>query len=132
VQIGEFAEALGVTPRAIRHYESTGLLEPFDRDGNGYRVYDRSQLERAGRIRDLLASGLPTRVVAELIDTLTDAGGIYPEHVDPGALTAVEDEWERMCRCVACMEARRDALRVYLDALGGGARSAAPSAAPSV
>ncbi|MFF1632476.1 MerR family transcriptional regulator [Leifsonia sp. NPDC058248] len=128
VQIGEFAEALGVTPRAVRHYESTGLLAPLDRDGNGYRVYDRSQLERAGRVRDLLASGLPTRMVAELIDTLSDAGGIYPEHVDPGTLTAVEDEWDRMCRCVACMEARRDALRVYLDALGDATRSTASSA----
>jgi DNA-binding transcriptional MerR regulator len=117
VQIGEFAEALGVTPRVIRHYESTGLLSPAERGANGYRIYDPSQLDRATRARDLLASGLPTRIVAELIDSLTDAGGIYPEHVDPGTLTAVEDEWERMCRCVACMEARRDALRGYLDAL---------------
>lgn len=60
MQIGEFAAELGVTPHVIRHYEATGLLSPVARDANGYRVYDRSQLERAARARDLLASGLPT------------------------------------------------------------------------
>ncbi|MFF7214510.1 MerR family transcriptional regulator [Streptomyces sp. NPDC008238] len=115
--IGEFASHAGTTPRMLRHYEDTGLLLPTGRDANGYRVYAQEQLPRARQIQALLASGLPATLVRRLLDALTDNDGIYPEHVDPATVTAVESEWERMCRCVDCMAARRDALRAYLDQL---------------
>jgi DNA-binding transcriptional MerR regulator len=118
--IGEFAAEVGVTPRMLRHYEDTGLLAPAERDANGYRLYAEEQLPRARQIQALLAAGMPTTLVHTLLETLTDAGGIYPEHVDPDTVGAVESEWERMCRCVDCMAARRDALRSYLDQLQAG------------
>lgn len=115
--IGEFASEAGTTPRMLRHYEDTGLLTPVGRDANGYRIFAAEQLPRARQVQALLASGMPATLVRQLLDVLTDTGGIYPEHVDPETLTAVETEYERMCRCVACMTARRDALRAYLDQL---------------
>ncbi|MER7558949.1 MerR family transcriptional regulator [Nocardioides sp. NPDC126508] len=115
--IGEFAKQSGTTPRMLRHYEETGLLEPAGRDANGYRSYAPEQLARARQIQALYASGLPSAMVGQLLDALTEDGGIYPEHVDPETVTAVESEWERMCRCVDCMVARRDAIRSYLDQL---------------
>lgn len=118
--IGEFASEAGTTRRMLRHYEDTGLLMPAGRDSNGYRMYAEEQLPRARQIRALLTAGLPTPLVGQLLDALTDSGGIYPEHVDRDTVTAVETEWERMCRCVDCMAARRDALRAYLDQLTSG------------
>ncbi|WP_040163505.1 MerR family transcriptional regulator [Microbacterium gorillae] len=115
--IGEFASEAGTTPRMLRHYEDTDLLAPASRDTNGYRIYSPEQLPRARQIQALLASGMPATLVRQLLDVLTDAGGIYPEHVTAETVTAVETEYERMCRCVECMAARRDALRVYLDQL---------------
>ncbi|OYO00062.1 MerR family transcriptional regulator [Enemella evansiae] len=117
--IGEFAAEVGTSARMLRHYEDTGLLEPAGRDGNGYRVYAAEQLPRARQIKGLIDAGVPTALVAQLIDALTDSGGIFPEHVDPGTVEAVESEWQRMCRCVDCMVARRDALGAYLGALKG-------------
>jgi DNA-binding transcriptional MerR regulator len=118
--IGEFASKTGTTPRMLRHYEDTGLLSPVGRDTNGYRIYDPEQLPRARQIQALLASGMPATLVRRLLDALTDTGGIHPEHNDPETVGAVENEWERMCRCVECMAARRDALRAYLDQLRTG------------
>lgn len=102
----------------IRYYEEQTLLPAAARDSNGYRSYEESLIPRARQVTALLAAGLPSRTVLHLLDSLTDAGGIYPEHVDPATVQAVEDEYERMCRCVDCMAARRDALRAYLDELG--------------
>lgn len=117
MRIGEFAALTGVSARMLRYYEQQGLLVPAGRDANGYRSYDETQAGTARRIRGLIDAGLPSRLVAGLLDTLTDAGGIYPEHVDPGTVQSVHDEWQRMCRCVVCMQARRDALKSYLDEL---------------
>ncbi|OYO14293.1 MerR family transcriptional regulator [Enemella evansiae] len=117
--IGEFAAELGTSARMLRHYEDTGLLAPAGRDGNGYRVYAAEQLPRTRQIKGLIDAGVPTALVAQLIDALTDSGGIFPEHVDPGTVEAVESEWQRMCHCVDCMVARRDALGAYLGALKG-------------
>lgn len=117
MRIGEFAAATGITERSLRHYEDVGLLVP-DRAANGYREYAESIIERACEIRDLVAAGIPLRLVADIIDASSGAGGVYAEHLAPEARRAVENEWERMCRCVECIAVRRDALRVYLDGYG--------------
>ncbi|CAM3918479.1 MerR family transcriptional regulator [Tsukamurella ocularis] len=119
MRIGEFAALTGISERSLRHFEDVGLLVP-DRAANGYRDYSRDLIGRAGDVRDLVSAGIPTRLVADLLDAASDAGGVDAVHLAPGARRAVEAEWERMCRCVECIAARRDALRAYLD--GDGAR----------
>ncbi len=39
MKIGTIAEKSGVSPKAIRYYESIGLVRPADRRPNGYRSY---------------------------------------------------------------------------------------------
>ena len=39
MNIGTVAERSGVSPKAIRYYESIGLVRPADRRANGYRSY---------------------------------------------------------------------------------------------
>ena len=43
MRIGELAERAGTTTRALRYYESRGLLTA-QRDNNGYRVYTEDGL----------------------------------------------------------------------------------------
>jgi DNA-binding transcriptional MerR regulator len=45
----------------LRHYERVGLLLP-EQLPNGFRSYGCSDIAAVGRIRALLAVGLPTRV----------------------------------------------------------------------
>ena len=122
MQIGEFATASGTSARMLRHYEAQGLLAPAARETNGYRDYDETQIPLARQINGLIQAGLPTRLIKDMLSAVAGIDGIYPEHVDPGVVERVEDEWQRMCRCVACMAQRRDALRDYLDQIAAKAR----------
>lgn len=67
MRIGELAEHLGISPRALRHYENQGLLVP-SREHNGYRVYDEVAIGRAGAVKDLLAVGLTAQDVRGYLD----------------------------------------------------------------
>ena len=67
-QVGEFARIGGVTPKALRHYDSIGLFSPaFTDPSNGYRWYSPVQLAALRRIVALRDLGVPLREVAELI-----------------------------------------------------------------
>ncbi|HEY8547058.1 MAG TPA: MerR family transcriptional regulator, partial [Acidimicrobiales bacterium] len=72
LRIGELAQLTGVSRRALRHYERQGLL-PARRGDNGYRHFDRDAVARVGAIRELLAMGLPTRLVREVLPCVLDA-----------------------------------------------------------
>src|SRR5919206_2487735 len=70
--IGRFADATGLTVKALRHYDAIGLLQPAHVDPTtGYRYYDTGQVEDAVAIRRLRALELPL----EEIRTLLEADG---------------------------------------------------------
>jgi DNA-binding transcriptional MerR regulator len=73
MQIKDAAKELNLTPRILRHYEQAGLLAPA-RDANGYRSYGPADLRKAGRIRDMIATGFSTREVLAMAPCLTDEG----------------------------------------------------------
>ncbi|MGB3877020.1 MAG: Cu(I)-responsive transcriptional regulator [Shinella zoogloeoides] len=89
MNIGEAAEATGVTAKMIRHYEQIGLIRAAGRTGSGYRVYgpkDLSTLSFIRRARDLGFS------IAQIRNLLTlwqdrarassDVKRIASEHID--------------------------------------------------
>lgn len=67
--IAEVARAAGVTSRALRHYESVGLLRPTRVADNGYRFYGEAEIARLYRILSLRALDLP---LADIARVLTD------------------------------------------------------------
>jgi DNA-binding transcriptional MerR regulator len=68
LSIGRFADATGLTVKALRHYDEIGLLEPARVDpNNGYRYYDAAQIEDAVTIRRLRALELPLDEIRELL-----------------------------------------------------------------
>ncbi|MGW5112248.1 MerR family transcriptional regulator [Nocardia sp. NPDC004123] len=64
--ISELSQRSGVSARALRHYDRSGLLEA-GRRSNGYRDFPESSVERVRRIRTLLEVGLELSGVAELL-----------------------------------------------------------------
>ena len=68
LSIGRFADATGLTVKALRHYDEIGLLAPAHVDpSSGYRYYDAAQLEDAVTIRRLRALELPLDEIGELL-----------------------------------------------------------------
>lgn len=45
-QIGEVANELNINPKTIRYYEEFGLIPPPQRTERGYRVFNRSDIDR--------------------------------------------------------------------------------------
>lgn len=58
LKIQEFARRGGVSIRALRHYDSFGLLKPTARSRSGYRLYEESDLQRLHQIVAMKAFGL--------------------------------------------------------------------------
>src|ERR1051325_7783348 len=66
--IGRFADASGLTVKALRHYDEIGLLVPARvAPDNGYRYYDPAQVEDAVTIRRLRALELPLDEIKALL-----------------------------------------------------------------
>jgi PPM family protein phosphatase len=58
--IGAFARAAGLTPKALRLYDQSGLLRPAAVDpDSGYRLYDPVQLRHARLVAELRRIGMP-------------------------------------------------------------------------
>ena len=66
--IGQLADYVGVTPRAIRHYHQLGLLPEPERTSSGYRSYAAQHVIDLQRIKVLTSAGVPLARVRELID----------------------------------------------------------------
>jgi DNA-binding transcriptional MerR regulator len=66
--IGRFADATGLTVKALRHYDHIGPLTPAHVDAqSGYRYYDTAQIEEAVAIRRLRALEMPLDEVRQLL-----------------------------------------------------------------
>ncbi|WP_416986339.1 MerR family transcriptional regulator [Streptomyces sp. T028] len=106
MRIGELAEAVGVTTRAVRHYHQLGLLPEPERLANGYRDYTLRHAVVLARIRRLTELGLG---LAEIRDVLAeDAGKDLVE-----VLTELDQD---LARQEVAIRERRARLRVLLDA----------------
>ncbi len=74
IPISRYARFVGLTVKALRHYDAIGLLEPAEVDAwTGYRMYRMAQVEPGRLIRRLRDLGL---TLAEVRLALDDEGRI--------------------------------------------------------
>ncbi|HET6989059.1 MAG TPA: MerR family transcriptional regulator [Kribbella sp.] len=112
--ISEFGRRTGLSQKALRLYDVSGLLPPAQVDpANGYRLYDEEQLERARRISVLRQLDMPLTKIAEVL-----AGS------DEEALIRLDRWWIAQ---EATTAARRATLQYLRDRLS---RSGSPGLAP--
>ncbi len=65
--IGEAAKAAGVTARAVRFYESRGLVPTPDRSASGYRLFTDDDVDVLTFIRRGRSLGLSLDAIAEVL-----------------------------------------------------------------
>jgi DNA-binding transcriptional MerR regulator len=106
VLIGELSRRTGVGERLLRYYERVGLIHSRRR-ANGYRDYSEETVETVRRIRALLAAGLPTRVILQLLPCASDGTGLRP---CPGVLDNLRTQLTVLDRRAADLAEARDLL----------------------
>ena len=74
VKIGELAETAGVTTKAIRYYESIGVLDEPARTDAGYRSYGPDAIERLDFVKQAQATGLALAEIRSILE-IKDRGG---------------------------------------------------------
>ncbi|OZC74021.1 MerR family transcriptional regulator [Rhodococcus sp. 06-462-5] len=120
MRIGELAEKTGVAARMLRYYEEQGLISPRRLD-NGYRVYDDYLIDRVKKIRGLVDTGIPTRIVANILPCLGKPQELVVENADPALYALLVDERDRMNDKIDFLTHNRDSITSYLDAMARAA-----------
>lgn len=102
----EFAEAAGVTVRALHHYDRLALLQP-KRTEAGYRVYGSRELERLEQIVALKFLGLPLKQIKVLLDR--DTRGL--QEALRSQRQALEEKRRRLDQAIGAIREAERALR---------------------
>ncbi|MFF7648247.1 MerR family transcriptional regulator [Streptomyces sp. NPDC007983] len=112
MRIGELARRAGVTTKAVRYYESLGLLTPV-RLANGYRDYGEHDVRLVREIRALSGLGLPVERTRPFLDCLA----VGHQHVDdcPSSLAEYRQAIDELTQRIAGLTARRTALIGHLQ-----------------
>ncbi|MFF9896987.1 MerR family transcriptional regulator [Streptomyces longispororuber] len=114
MRMGEFSRRTGVSQRLLRYYEEQGLLAPARRP-SGYREYTEEDAATVRGIRVLLAAGLSTATIAELLPCMVDDGGTLAPACS-GMLPDLTKERDRIDEAVAGLLAARSRLDEIIDA----------------
>lgn len=119
MRIGELADRVGLSTKAIRYYESLGLIEVPERTPAGYRSYREGDVERLQFVREAQSTGLTLAEIASVLE-LKNAGERSCAHTRAlleRHLVEVDAQIERL-----------QSSRVALAKLAERARSLDPSA----
>jgi DNA-binding transcriptional MerR regulator len=109
MKIGELAARTGVSERSLRYYEQQGLVSA-ERTEGGHRVYPEAAVARVIRIQELLAAGLSTARIGELLPCMRDADGAPAAHATPRLLATLHTERDRIDASIKELHRAREVL----------------------
>ncbi len=114
MRIGEAARSLGLSLRTLRYYEERGLVRPARGEG-GQRWYAEDDLRTVRHVRTLLAAGLGTAVIAELLPCMRDDDG-HPAPACAELAGRLTQERDRISGAIADLESARGTLETIIAA----------------
>jgi DNA-binding transcriptional MerR regulator len=112
VRIGELARRGGTTTRALRYYESLGLL-PARRDANGQREYDEEDLRLVREIRSLTGIGFALEDTRPFVQCLRD--GHASGDACPASVAVYRRKLAELDECIARLSGARERVRAQLE-----------------
>ncbi len=112
MQINDFSQRTGLSPKTIRYYEGIGLLPPPRRLDNGYRDYDDHDVDRANFIAGARSLDFSLAHIKEIL-ALRDQQEAPCRFV----LDLIEEKANSIAQCIAVMQ-RMEAELEELHRLG--------------
>ncbi|QHA10123.1 redoxin family protein [Streptomyces broussonetiae] len=126
MKISELARRADVTTKAVRYYESLGLITP-GRLANGYRDYDEDDVRLVREIRALHRLGIPVERTRPFLECLA-AGSAYADDC-PASLATYREAVDELTERIEALTARRTTLIANLNAAARRGSAVVPPAA---
>ncbi|ANZ42987.1 MerR family transcriptional regulator [Lentzea guizhouensis] len=130
MRIGDLARRTGVSQRLLRYYEEQDLLTPT-RLPSGYREYTEDDVLRVAHIRNLLAAGLSTATIADVLPCMGVDGERLIASICPELVDELLVERARISESIAALVAAQSALDTIINARPAASSPAEPAAAGS-
>lgn len=111
MRISELAHHAGVSIKAVRYYETLGLITPRRR-ANGYREYDADDVRLVREIRVLSGLGIPAKRTRPFLDCLA-AGRRHADDC-PESLAGYRKAIDELTERIGALTGRRSALESRL------------------
>ncbi|MFF7971265.1 MerR family transcriptional regulator [Streptomyces sp. NPDC007905] len=123
MKISELARQAGVTTKAVRYYESLGLITP-ERLANGYRDYTGDDVRLVREIRTLQQLGIPVERTRPFLECLATGRA----HADdcPASLASYREAIDQLTERIEALTARRATLIAHLNAAAHRGSGVAP------
>jgi MerR family copper efflux transcriptional regulator len=121
MNIGEAADASGVSAKTIRYYEVAGLIATAQRTGGGYRVYTQADVHVLRFIRRARDLGFSIDRIRRLLDLWQDRSRASRD-VKRLALDHIAD----IAAKIVAMSTVRDAVQELADKCEGNDRPECP------
>lgn len=110
MRVGDLSRRTGASVRSLRYYEERGLIDA-SRSASGQRHYDDSVVSRVILIRQLLAAGLGTAAIADVLPCMAEPAS------QTSLLTArLVSERDRLTQEIDQRMVTRDALEQLISA----------------
>lgn len=120
MRIGELARRTGVSERSLRYYEQQRLLVS-ERTSGGHRVYPEAAVARVIRIQELLAAGLTTALIGQVLPCMRDEDGGPAGNATPRLVATLAAERDRIDRTIDDLARTREVLDEVIEAAAAGA-----------
>jgi DNA-binding transcriptional MerR regulator len=104
MRIGDLSAATGASARSLRYYEEQGLLAS-ERSGGGQRHYPEQAVERVALIQSLLAAGLNSTTILDVLPCIT-----HEATRTPWLATRLAEELDRVERQIVDLHRTREIL----------------------
>jgi len=108
--VGELADHVGVSSRAIKHWEDKGIIKPDMRSGGGFRLYSKDYVYLCKLIKDLQLFGYSLEEIKEVSDQFRDFIAIrknlkgFPKEENAQKLKRMLEKIEELFEKMALLE----------------------------
>jgi DNA-binding transcriptional MerR regulator len=96
-QIGEVADAVGLSLRTIRYYDEVGIVVPSGRSGGGYRLYTDADIDRLQFVKELKPLEFSLEEIRDLLTALDAIARSPQDDQTADRLAAFAEIGEQRC-----------------------------------